>query len=99
LIEAAQQKSRFVVRNLISMVGDHDVWAGLAENDPKTLLERIYRLRPEHVQVIFGDYNQQLLQLLADHEPRDDMEKSAAIQAARLLKEMRKIEKRETDNR
>ena len=52
LIEAAQHKSQFVVRNLISMVGDHDVWAGLPENDSETLLERIYRLRPEHVEVI-----------------------------------------------
>ena len=58
LIEAAKQKSRFVVRNLIAMVGDHDVWAGLPENNPETLLERIYRLRPEHVEIIFGDYKE-----------------------------------------
>jgi hypothetical protein len=99
LIEAAQRKSRFVVRNLMSMVGDHYVWAGLPENDPETLLERIYHLRPEHVEVIFGDYKEQLLQLLADHEPHDDMEKSASIQAARLLKEIRATKERETDNR
>ncbi len=99
LIEAAQHKSQFVVRNLISMVGDHDVWAGMPENDPETLLERIYRLRPEHVEIIFGDYKEQLLQLLADHEPRDDMEKSAAIQAARLLNEIHKTDKGNGDSR
>jgi hypothetical protein len=99
LIKAAHEKPRFVVRNLISMVGDHDVWAGLPENDRETLLQRIYRLRSEHVEMIFGDHKEQLLELIANHPPRDDMEKSAVIQAARLLNEIRNTDKDKTDNR
>jgi hypothetical protein len=89
LISVGQKRQRFVIRNLILMVGDVDVRVTLAERDPGTLLERIYRLRPERVEQIFGDTKEQLLELIASHEPGDDMEKSAAIQAAHLLSEIR----------
>jgi hypothetical protein len=89
LIKTAQQQPRLLIRNLIPMVGDQDVWANLPEANPETLLERVYKLRPEHVDIIFGDYKEQILALLAQHVPTNDVEKSAAIQAARLLSEIR----------
>ena len=88
LLKAAQLQPALVTRNLIHMVGDHDVWAGLPETDPRTLLERVYRLRRDHVDTIFGEYAVPLLELFASNDAHDDVARSAKIQAQRLLVEI-----------
>jgi hypothetical protein len=56
LLEAARLQPYLVIPNLIHMVGDHDVWAGLPETDPRTLLERVYKLHRDQVETICGEY-------------------------------------------
>ncbi len=88
LLDAAKLNPRLIVANLIHIVGDEDVWAGLPENDASTLLERIYKLRPEHVDTIFGEYAVPLLEVIANNDAQDDVARSAAIQAKKRLAEI-----------
>ena len=88
LLEAARLRPRPILRNLIYMVGDENVFAGLPETDRSTLLERIYKLNPGHVDTLFGSYAAQLLRMIADNDLGDNLAKSAAIQAHKRLSEL-----------
>ena len=88
LLAAAQARPGLIVRNLIHIVGDQDVWAGLPERDASTLLERVYTLHPEHVDTIFGEYAVSLLEVLANNDASDGVARSAAIQAKKRLTEI-----------
>jgi hypothetical protein len=88
LLDAARLHPRLIIKNLIHIVGEQNVWAGLPEYDDSTLLERVYKLHPEHVDTIFGKYAVPLLELIAHNDAEDDVARSAAIQAKRRLAEI-----------
>lgn len=88
LIEAARRQPRLVIPNVLLMFGDHDVWTAL-EPDEERRLEKAYTLYREQMELIFGDQAVEMLEIIAAHEPLDDIERRAATLATVWLTEIR----------
>lgn len=88
LLIAARIEPRIVIPNVLLMFGDNDVWAGL-EGDEQRRLARAYTMHREQMDAMFGDRTGQMLEIIAAHEPQDDIGRSAATQAATWLAEIK----------
>jgi KAP family P-loop domain len=88
LIQAARQQPQQVIPNVLLMFGDNDTWFSL-EQDEKRRLEKAYVLNREQMELIFGDHVIEMLEIIVEHEPQDDIERRAATLAAAWLAEIR----------